>query len=144
MKLEIIFHKKKQKRSEKNCIKRKLSIKCYQKKTIKKKKKKKVQKNIKKYFKIFKKDSEKIQKYHYNITYGLNYLFIEKNEDPYEPIEIKSAFDGSYIQYKSIGDRDANLSLDEYLNIIRPYLRDMIDDHKARGEWKIHLILFLF
>ena len=143
MKLEIIFHKKKQKR-EKNCIKRKLSIKCYQKKTILKKKKKKVQKNIKKYFKIFKKDSEKIQKYHYNITYGLNYLFIEKNEDPYEPIEIKSAFDGSYIQYKSIGDRDANLSLDEYLNIIRPYLRDMIDDHKARGEWKIHLILFLF
>ena len=34
MRLEIIFHEKKQKRSEKNCIKRKLSIKYYQKKTI--------------------------------------------------------------------------------------------------------------
>ena len=33
------------------------------------------------------------------------------------------------------------LSLDEYLNTIIPYLRDMIDDHKARDEWKIQLTM---
>ena len=31
--------------------------------------------------------------------------------------------------------------MDEYFDIIRPYLRDMIDNHKARGEWKIQLTM---
>ena len=51
--------------------------------------------------------------------------FNEIIKDYYEPIEIKSAFDGSSIQYESRGNSDNNLSLEEYINIIRPYLRDM-------------------
>ena len=44
--------------------------------------------------------------------YGLDYLFNEVNEkDYYEPKEIKSAFDGSYILYESRGDKDAKLAL---------------------------------
>ena len=86
------------------------------------------------------KNLEKLQKYRYNITYGLKYLFNDE-ENYYEPIEIKSAVDGSYVEYESRGDRKAMLSLDEYLNTIIPYLRDMIDDHKARGEWKIQLTM---
>ena len=31
------------------------------------------------------------------------------------------------------------LSIKEYLNMIRPYLRDIINDHKTQGEWKAHL-----
>ena len=42
--------------------------------------------------------------------------------------------------YESRGDKD-NLSLVEYLNIIRPYLIDMINNHKAHSEWKIQLAL---
>ena len=83
------------------------------------KKHKQVFKKIERCFKIFLKDLEKLQKYRYNITYGLDYLF---NEDYYEPTELKSTFDCSYIQYESRGDRDAKLSLAEYLDIIRPYL----------------------
>ena len=98
--------------------------------------------NIEKYFKNFKKDLTKLQKYRYNITYDLDYLFNEDDqEDYYEPVEIKSAFDNSYIQYESRRDRDANLSLAEYLNIIIPYLREMIDNHKDRGKWKIQLTM---
>ena len=41
--------------------------------------------------------------------------------------------------YESKGDKDARLSIDEYFNIVRPYLKDMIDDHKSKGEWKIQL-----
>ena len=52
-------------------------------------------------------------------------------------IEIKSAFDDNFIEYESRGDNNNNLSLEEYFNIIRPYLRDMIDNHKTYGEWKI-------
>ena len=33
--------------------------------------------------------------------------------------------------------KDNKLAIYEYFDIIRQYLRDMIDDHKANGEWKI-------
>ena len=95
---------------------------------------------IDKYLKNFKEDLEKLQKYQYNITYGLDYLFNELDGvDFYEPKEVKSAFDGGYVLYESKRDKDNNLSIDEYFDIIRPYLRDMIDNHKAKGEWNIQL-----
>ena len=97
-----------------------------------------VLKNIHKYFKKLNNDLKKLYKYQDNITYGLDYLFNELNEeDYYEPKEIKSAFDGSYMLYESRGDKDNKLALYEYFEIIRPYLKDLIDDHK--GEWKIQL-----
>ena len=99
-------------------------------------------KNIDRYFKNFEKHLEKLRKCQYNITYGLDYLFNELDEgDYYEPGEVKSAFDGSYMLYESSGDRDSKLAIYEYFDIIRPYLRDMIDNHKARGEWKTQLTM---
>ena len=38
------------------------------------------------------------------------------------------------MEHESRGDKDNNLSLEQYLNIIRPYLRDMIDNHKAHSD----------
>ena len=88
-------------------------------------KQKKVLKNIGRYLKNFKKYLEKLQKYQYNITYGLDYLFNELDEgDYYEPREVKSAFDGSYMLYESRGDKDSKLAIYEYFDIIRPHLRD--------------------
>ena len=101
---------------------------------------KRVLKNVDWYLKNFKKDLEKLQKY--SITYGVDYLFNELDEwNYYEPIEVKSAFDGSYMLYESRGDKDSKLAIYEYFDIIRPYLRDMIDNHKTRGEWKIQLTM---
>ena len=104
---------------------------------------KKVLRNIDRYSKNFKNDlKEKLQKYQYKFTYGLDYLFNKFDEvDYYEQKEVKSAFNGSYVLYESKGDNDDNLSLEEYLNTIRPYLRDMIDYHKAHSEWKIQLVM---
>ena len=31
-----------------------------------------------------------------------------------------------------------NISVKEYIDIIRPYLSDIINNHKTQGEWKIH------
>ena len=105
-------------------------------------KEKKVLKNIDKYLKNFKNDLEKLQKYQYNVTYGLDKLLNRLNEeDYYKPTEVKSAFDGGYMLYESKGDNDNMLSIDEYFDIIRPYLKDMIDNHKARNEWKIQLTM---
>ena len=88
-------------------------------------KQKKVLKNIGRYLKNFKKYLEKLQKYQYYITYGLDYLFNEHDEgDYYEPREVKSAFDGSYMLYESRGDKDSKLAIYEYFDIIRLHLRD--------------------
>ena len=101
---------------------------------------KKTLKKINRYLKNFKEDLEKLQKYQYNITYGLDYLFNELNEeDYYKPTEVKSAFDGSYMLYESKGDNDSKLSINEYFDIIKPYLRDIINNQKIKGEWKIQL-----
>ena len=62
------------------------------------------------------------------------------------------------MEYTSIGDRYENLSPKKYLNVIRPYLRDLINEHKPtvelnnnnnnnnndnnnRAEWKIQLTM---
>ena len=44
----------------------------------------------------------------------------------------------NYIQYESKGDKDKTSSTKEYLNMIKPYLRDIINDHKSQGEWKVY------
>ena len=41
----------------------------------------------------------------------------------------------------SVGDKDKNLSIKEYIDIIRPYLSDIISIHKTQGEWKVHLTM---
>ena len=63
----------------------------------------------------------------------------EVDEDHYKPIKTKSAFNGNYIKYESKGVKDKNLSSREHLDIIRPYLSNMIIDHKTIREWKIQL-----
>ena len=79
---------------------------------------------------------KKLQKYQDNITYCLDYLFNEVNEeDYYESKEVESAFDGSYKLYESRGDKDNMLAIYEYFYKIKPYLKDMIDDYKSKGEW---------
>ena len=43
-----------------------------------------------------------------------------------------------YIQYEGRGDKDKILTVNEYLDLIRPYLSDMINNHKTQGTWRIH------
>ena len=55
----------------------------------------------------------------------------------YKPIRTKGAFNDDCVEYESKGDQDENLSPEDYLDIIKPFLRDMINNHKTHGEWKI-------
>ena len=68
-------------------------------------------------------------------------LFSEVDQNYYNPIRTKSAFNGNYIEYESKGDKDKNSSPKKYLDIIIPYLSDMINNHKTRREWKIQLTM---
>ena len=62
-------------------------------------------------------------------------------EDYYKPITTKCSFSNNYIQYERRGDKDKILTVSEYLDIIRPYLVDIINDHKTQIEWKIQLTM---
>ena len=42
------------------------------------------------------------------------------------------------MEYKSKGGKVKTLLIKEYLYMIRPYLSDIINDHKTQGEWKIY------
>ena len=81
-------------------------------------------------------------------------LFKEFDRNYYKQIKTDDGFAGrknNYIKYKSKGDRYDNLSPKEYLNMIKPYLRDLINNHKTamesnneendRAEWKIQLVM---
>ena len=68
--------------------------------------------------------------------------FIENIRDlfsifDYEPVLIKSGFDNNYLEYMSNGNN--SLSFNEYLELIKPYLYDLINVYKAKGEWKLQL-----
>ena len=71
------------------------------------------------------------------ILRDLGFIF-DPEKDHNEPKNTVSAFNDNYIQYESMGDRDKNISTKEYIDVIRPYLGDMINNHKTQGRWKIH------
>ena len=58
------------------------------------------------------------------------------NEDYYKPKLTKSGYDNNYTQYEGKGDR-----IQEYLALIKKYLRELINQYKNEGEWKIQLIV---
>ena len=55
----------------------------------------------------------------------------------YKPTIVKSGYNNDYIEYRSEGDK--LLAIEEYLDLIEPYLRELTNDHKSKGEWKIQL-----
>ena len=50
----------------------------------------------------------------------------EKEEDYYKPKRVDNLWNNNYIDYGSKGDKNRVLLLKEYLNRIKPYLRDII------------------
>ena len=54
-----------------------------------------------------------------------------------EPTLVKSGYNNNYIEYRSEGNEI--LTVEEYLDLIEPYLRELINDYKSKGEWKIQL-----
>ena len=64
-------------------------------------------------------------------------LFEEFNRDYYKPKVTDRGFAGevnNYIKYMGEGDKDEKIPLREYLNMVRPDLRDLINRHKPVEE----------
>ena len=47
----------------------------------------------------------------------------------------------NYIEYESNGGRNKTLSVEEYLNKIRPHLKDIVNYLKKADTWKIQLTI---
>ena len=92
----------------------------------------------------------------YRKSGSIRTLFKEIEEDYYKPIRTDSGFTGrnnNYIEYSNKGERYENLSPKESLNMTRPYLGGLINEHKPidesndeldnddidRADWKIQL-----
>ena len=61
------------------------------------------------------------------------------DKDYYKPKLNKSGYNKNYAQYESKGDKI--LSLKEYLNLIEKYLRELLEEYKQKGEWKVQLTI---
>ena len=67
-----------------------------------------------------------------------NLFKLSIGKDYYKPILVKSGYNNNYTQYESKGDKI--LTLKEYLALIEQYLRELINDYKNKGEWKVQLV----
>ena len=70
----------------------------------------------------------------------IEHLFkISINKDYYKQKLTKSGYNKNYVQYESKGDKI--LTLKEYLNLMEKYLRELIEEYKLKGEWKVQLTI---
>ena len=66
------------------------------------------------------------------------------DEDYYKPIITNGTFNNNYIQCESKGNKVKILTPSEYLDMMRPYLSDIVNDNKTQGEWRIHLTIAIY
>ena len=62
---------------------------------------------------------------------------LEEEENYNKPVIIDSFWSNNFIEYESNGDKNKTLSVEEYLNKIRPYLKDFINNFKKSDTWNI-------
>ena len=65
----------------------------------------------------------------------------KEEENYYKPVRVNNSWSNNYIEYESNVDRNKTLSVEEYLNKIRPYLKDIINNLKKSDTWKIQLTI---
>ena len=53
----------------------------------------------------------------------------------------KGFYSNNYVEYADNGDRNRALSIEEYLDKIRPYLKVIVNNTKISDTWKIQLTL---
>ena len=76
----------------------------------------------------------------YKRTSEVRNLFdLSIDEDYYKPVNTNDAFNGSYTEYESIENKDKTITIEEYFDLIRLYLSDIIKNHNTQAKWEIHL-----
>ena len=74
--------------------------------------------------KIKKQSEDKIKESQDRIIRDIKNL-LEQEEDYCKPVRVRSLFSNIYIEYENNGDRNKTLSIKEYHDEIKPYLKDI-------------------
>ena len=64
-----------------------------------------------------------------------------EQEDYYKSVRVVNFCSNNYIEYESNGNGNETLSIKEYLDEIKPYLKDIINNLKKSDTWKIELTI---
>ena len=56
-------------------------------------------------------------------------------------MKLSNFWSSNYIEYEINGDRNKTLSVEEYVNKFRPYLKDIMNNLKKSDSWKIQLAI---
>ena len=62
-------------------------------------------------------------------------------EEYHKPVRVNNFWSKNYIEYKSNGNKNRMLSIEEHLDKTRPYLKYLINDLKKSGTGKIQLTI---
>ena len=65
----------------------------------------------------------------------------EKEENYYKPVRVNNFLSNNYTEYESNSDKIKTLSVEEYLDKISPYLKDILNNLKKSDAWKIQLTI---
>ena len=66
-------------------------------------------------------------------------ILFEQEQDYYERKRVINFWNNNYMKYESNGGKNRNLSLDEYLNKIESYLRNIAISFQSSDTLKIQL-----
>ena len=58
-----------------------------------------------------------------------------------KPVRVSIFWSNNCIEYKGNGDKNKTLSVEEFLSKISPYLKNIINNLKTFGTWKIQLVI---
>ena len=64
-----------------------------------------------------------------------------EDEDYDKQVRVDNLWSINYTEYESSSNRNKTLTVEEYLNKIRQYLKDIINDIKKSDAWKIQLTI---
>ena len=66
---------------------------------------------------------------------------LEEEDDYYKPTRLGDFWNNNYMEYESDSNENKNLSVKEYLDEIKLYLRHILINLQKSGTWKVQLII---
>ena len=73
------------------------------------------------------------------ISRNIKNLLEQEKEEYYKPVGVANFYSKTYIEYVSNGYKNKALSITKYLDEIKPYLKNIINNLKKSNTWKIQL-----
>ena len=83
-------------------------------------------KDIRKFLRL-EKDTKAIKD---RILRDIKHIFEYEEGNYYKPVRVGNFWSNNYVDYESNSDRNKTASVEEYLNTIRPYLKDIKNNLK--------------